>query len=409
VSRLLHDRAAGSGRPARRRRAIRSLRNLLCLSPALLACLPLLAAPSPAPAQVLHLGGMASTWANVGLEKGSHPVTGLRFIPELSLSVKAGHGWTLDADVSANGYGTADIPSNDAVSFHGKVKPYRAWLRLATSQFEARVGLQKIDFGSATLLRPLMWFDTVDPRDLLQVTDGVTGLLLRYYTVHNVNLWLWGLYGNTDPRGWDVIPTVRRSPEFGGRFQVPLFKGELAVSYHHRRADIDGFTPVVGPAPAPPAPEDRVGLDGKWDLGVGVWFEGTLVRQRTTLLPAPWRHALNVGLDYTFGLGRGLTVLTEYFVLENAATAWASGPGAKLSAFLARYPLGVMDELRGIAYYDWRNRTFYRFADWQHTTDRWTFSLMAFWNPAQFQIYPGQAGNSLFRGKGFQLQLVYNF
>jgi len=56
------------------------------------------------------------------------------------------------------------------------------WIRLSTKQFELRAGLQKINFGSATLLRPLMWFDKIDPRDPLQLTDGVYALLARYYS-----------------------------------------------------------------------------------------------------------------------------------------------------------------------------------------------------------------------------------
>ena len=60
-------------------------------------------------------------------------------------------------------------------------------------------GLQKINFGSATMLRPLMWFDQVDPRDPLQLTDGVWGVLGRYYFLNNANIWLWGLYGNKNP------------------------------------------------------------------------------------------------------------------------------------------------------------------------------------------------------------------
>lgn len=50
---------------------------------------------------------------------------------------------------------------------------------------ELRLGLQKINFGSAQLFRPLMWFDKMDPRDPLQMTDGVWGALYRYYFRNN--------------------------------------------------------------------------------------------------------------------------------------------------------------------------------------------------------------------------------
>jgi hypothetical protein len=71
----------------------------------------------------------------------------------------------------------------NSFSSNGDIKPYRLWARYSTSQLEIRAGLQKINFGSANILRPLMWFDQMDPRDPLQLTDGVWGILGRYYTL----------------------------------------------------------------------------------------------------------------------------------------------------------------------------------------------------------------------------------
>ena len=150
-----------------------------------------------------------------------------------------------------------------------KVKPYRFWVRFATSQFQVRIGLQKINFGSAMLLRPLMWFDRIDPRDPLQITDGVYAILLRYYFLNNANIWLWGVYGQNQRKGMEVFPTKENSGEYGGRIQVPLMNGEIATSYHHR--DIDPTAMVLN-APRFRS-ENRYALDGKWDLGVGLWFE----------------------------------------------------------------------------------------------------------------------------------------
>ena len=84
-----------------------------------------------------------------------------------------------------------------------------------------------------------MWFDRIDPRDPLQLTDGVWALLLRYFFLNNANIWLWGLYGNDDVKGWEFLPTVKDDIEFGGRIQVPVPLGELGLSYHHRRADVN--------------------------------------------------------------------------------------------------------------------------------------------------------------------------
>ncbi|GAI27146.1 unnamed protein product, partial [marine sediment metagenome] len=59
-----------------------------------------------------------------------------------------------------------------------------------------------------------MWFDRIDPRDPLQLTDGVYGLLLRQYFLNNANIWVWGLYGNDDLRGWEYLPSEAKSVEF---------------------------------------------------------------------------------------------------------------------------------------------------------------------------------------------------
>jgi hypothetical protein len=380
----------------------------------LLAALALtLLCPHPASAQPsahgLDLSGLLSLLATGRFDARFEPVASLRFIPEATFSLSVGRGVSLDAEASANAYGSVAFLSDGPATTSGDVKPYRGWLRLSTSRFEARVGLQKLSFGSATLFRPLMWFDSLDPRDPLQITDGVYGLLLRYYTKGNANFWAWSLLGNTDTRGWDIARPDKKTPEFGGRVQVPLFKGEIGATYHHRRAVIDALAPVMAPLPVPPVPEDRFGLDGKWDLGFGASFEGTLVHQQTTLIPQPYQRALTLGLDYTFGLGRGLTVLAEQFRLASSARAFGRGDGLSLSALLLRYPLGLLDEVSGIFYYDWKDRTVYRFVSWKRTTDALSFSLILFWNPKRLLVFEGQPGSASFAGTGFELLLAYNF
>jgi hypothetical protein len=243
-----------------------------------------------------------------------------------------------------------------------------------------------------------MWFDRLDPRDPLQITDGVYGLLLRYYFVNNTNIWIWGLYGNEKTKGWEAIPTQEGSVEYGGRLQIPLFTGELAVTYHHRQI-------VIGK----PSPENRYALDGKWDIGIGIWIEGTLTHQENELLITPWQRAISTGLDYTFDLGNGLYILGEHFNLSRTQKALSPGHDINFSAFLIRYPLGLLDEITGIFYYDWENKELYRFLSWQRTYDRWRINLIGFWNPENFQIYPTASGNNPFVGTGFQVTIIFNY
>jgi hypothetical protein len=356
-------------------------------------------------------------FSTIRFDAGATSLAGLRFIPELKFSLALNPRLTLDAEASADAFITTVLPPSGPHPVDGDVSPYRAWIRLSTSRFEARAGLQKLSFGSAALFRPLMWFDSLDPRDPLQLTDGVTGLLLRYYGTGNANFWAWGLYGNSDRRGFDLAPPDDRSPEFGGRAQVPLFKGEIAATYHRRRAAIDGLVPADTlppdyPLPVAPVPEDRFGLDGKWDVGVGLWFEGTLVHQHTDLLTfpfQPYQRALTVGIDYTFGLGNGLTAIAEQFRLAYAPSAFGRGDGMSFSALLLRYPLGLLDEVSGIFYYDWENRGVYRFLGWKHTTDALSLNVIVFWNPAEPVVFQSRPGTAAFTGTGFQLLLAYHF
>jgi hypothetical protein len=364
------------------------------------------------------LGGQLSLQSSARFDTALAPFFSLRFIPELKFTTvsasRPNARVTIDAEASVNAYGSAYLYGDAPANLDGDIKPYRAWLRLSTSRFEARVGLQKVSFGSATLFRPMMWFDSMDPRDPLQLANGVYALLLRYYTRGNANFWGWAMYGNDARRGFDLAPPDDKTPEFGGRVQVPLFKGEIAATYHHRKATIDGLTPVMdplaaSPVPVEPVPEDRFGLDGKWDLGVGVWLEGALVHQQTTLLPLPYQLSLTAGLDYTFGLGRGLNVVFEHFRLESSAAAFAAGEARSVSAILLRYPLGLSDELTAIFYYDWKGDELYKFLSWRRTSDALSFSAILFWNPEAPLLYPGQPGSSSFAGTGLQLVLGYDF
>jgi hypothetical protein len=288
----------------------------------------------------------------------------------------------------------------DSIDTEWRVKPYRLWARVSLSRCEARVGLQKVNFGSATMLRPLQWFDRIDPRDPLAMTDGVYGFLTRYCFQNNANIWAWGLLGNSVPKGWEAIGSRRWTPEPGARVQIPTPRGEVAATYHHRRAELSTPFPVA-------IDEDRVGLDGKWDVGIGCWFEAVLARQvaRSLLTVETWQRMATVGLDYTFGIGSGLGVVAEHMLAGSADEPFGRDTDAQFSALAVSYPLGLLDNLRAIVYFDWTNRDPYSFLGWQRTTDNWIFSLSAFANPDR-PAATGRTGGAA--GKGVRLEVVFN-
>jgi len=390
------------------RRSFRTARRALLAMAATVVIL----FPGRVSGQSADVNGLASLAGSGSFNSTFDTYLSLRVIPAVDFSLTSGRRLNVDGEVSVNAIGTVEFPSGESAQISASVAAYRAWLRFAAPRVEARVGLQEISFGSATLFRPLMWFDSLDPRDPLQLTEGVYALLLRYYTKGNAAFSAWVMYGNDAQRGWDIAPPDADSPEFGGRVQVPLFKGELGAAYHHRRADLSALAPPeqpAVPAPAEPAPEDRFGFDGKWDVGVGLWVEAAIVHQDAPLLPTPYQRAFTVGVDYTFGLGNGLTALAEHFRLDSSAEAFSGGDAQNFSALFLRYPLGVLDELTGIVYYDWKRGDFSRFVTWKRTYDSLAFNVILFNNPEQVMVFPGQISSSSFAGTGLQVLLSYNF
>lgn len=376
---------------------------------ALLITIPILLLADQTIPQTLSHTGLFAGWISGKFEAKVNPQIGARYIPEFTFDTALSKNYALDVELSLNLYGYAEFSSLKDVSTDGKIDPYRLWARFSSSQFEARVGLQKINFGSAMLFRPLMWFDRLDPRDPLQLTDGVYGLLMRYYFVNNSNIWLWGLYGNEDPKGLEVVPTKKDSVEFGGRIQSPIWTGEMAFTYHHRSADYSDF-PLLGPYLSDPTvSENRYALDGKWDVGVGLWFEATLTHKQIEKSFNPYQRALTIGMDYTFDWGNGLNMLGEYFLFEVSEKFWSPGEGIHFSGISLNYPLTLLDTLGLIFFYDWDNCNIYTFVNWRRTYDRWALNVMGFWNPERFQVYPTRSDNRQFTGKGFQIMVVYNY
>jgi hypothetical protein len=360
------------------------------------------------PRSPVDFEGQASAWVTVNADQSAGSLKGLRYIPALSVKIPLSEPWTVDAELSVNAAVSSPLNRWNASASNGTFKAYRAWLRASTPQFEVRLGLQKINFGSATLLRPLMWFDRTDARDPLQLTDGVTALLVRYTFLDNANVWFWGLAGSGDLKGWEFIPSTKRDPEYGGRIQVPVPLGEAAVSAYRRRMDLDRKLFGLIPLGSGSQPEDRVAVDGKWDLGIGVWGEAVWICRRIAIPALSHQRFLNLGADYTFGAGNGLHALTEYFRTVVSGTAAGPGEAVSFSAFSLSYPLELLDTVTGMAYYDWENRQWYRFINWQRKTDNWSFYLIGFWNPGRFQIFQTLQPDNPFSGRGIQLMAVWN-
>jgi hypothetical protein len=486
------------------------------------------------PAGNFMFRGQLSGWFNVNPSNDLPLWTGIRYIPAINYGIPFGGNRLIDIELSPRLSGTAGMHPFDRFYSGEDIRPYRAWARYSSSRFEIRAGLQKINFGSATLVRPLMWFDQVDPRDPLQLTDGVWGVLGRYYFLNNVNIWVWGLYGNEGPKTWETGVTRAGEPEFGGRLQVPVPRGETAISFHHRKTGITetdfsqmsyrSFLPggnslaamrtggsvstlkslvtskyaeefqsrvfigtditeiasgqthtapqaegtaisqdvavsinttpfcnlempgnnlvsvasgqaqtapqatgtAVSPGPAGsinsdqfygqnipgpgllPTSENRIGFDGRWDVGIGLWAEGAWLWKGMDAGLLTNQHIMTIGADYTFGIGNGIHTLIEQVLISVDRQAFRLGNRNHFTAASLSYPIGILDNISAIIYVDWTGDNIYSFVNWHRQFNRIGFYLMGFWNPETLHLPQQPEGAQMFSGRGIQFMLVFN-
>ncbi len=358
----------------------------------------------------LQLKNQISLWSKGNYATQTNYQLGARYIPSLSITDSLKNGRLLDAELSADVYGDLLFTGKGYDSANAAIAPYRFWIRYSGPRFEVRLGLQKINFGSATILRPLMWFDRMDYRDPLQLTDGVYGALGRYYFKGNANIWVWLLYGDNKVKGWEIAPTLNMSLEYGGRMQIPVSKGEMGLSFHHREADYSSFyqdTQHSGPSHFP---ENRIGLDGKWDLGPGLWYEYVVKKNDPDNgVLEQWETYLDVGLDYTFGIGNGLNMTTEFFRYNNKDSWKGENKQNNFSVLALNYPFGLFNRITAAVYYNLTANEWYRFVNFRRDYDYWSFYAMFFWNPERFYLYSITNDRNLMSGKGIQLMAVVNF
>ena len=318
-------------------------------------------------AQSIDFTGQISGIGSFSPDNSRPYLLGARFIPQIEFNISSEDETALDFVVAVNLSATSLFKSFDK-SLDLSAKPYRVWARYSSEQYEVRVGLQKIDFGSSSLLRPLQWFNQVDPRDPLQITNGVYGLLGRYYFLNNSNLWLWALIGNDERRGTDILAPRDDYPELGGRFQYPVGNGELAMSIHHRK--VDGELSLLDEVF-----QNRIGIDGKFDYFLGLWFEATLA-----LTPEVGTRQVSLGGDYSLAIGNGLNLGAEYLLYTFSNRELDLSVNRHLSAMNLSYPLSFFDQISGVIFYDWTNDSANLFLNYGHQFSKFDTYVMAFYN-----------------------------
>ncbi len=342
--------------------------------------------------------GEASGWALGSLaERDNTWNVGARYIPAFTAYKESGAGKMLDLYIYLNAFAAASsIEDYDNYD----LDLYRLVFRYATHRTETRIGLQKIAFGPAMVLRSLMWFDSMDPRDPQQLTEGVWALRFRYDALDNSSLWLWSIYPDGERKGLEIVPGEKGYPELGGRYLRPVPAGEMALTFNSRQAEMPGTGIDFR--------ENRIALDGKWDIEVGLWFEAVLQHQNEDLIPMQWRKMLTLGTDYTFGVGNGLYMVLEHMGIFMSSGAWGSDEDYQTTSWMANYPLGFIDNLSAIGFYSWSTEKYYQYLAWQRTWDNWILHINAFHYPeTDASFSPFGTGQPLM-GTGGQVLVIFN-
>jgi hypothetical protein len=86
----------------------------------------------------LLFSGQLSAWVNYNPSNDLSLWLGGRYIPQLNYSHRLPNEKLIDFEVSANVNGSAGFHLFDSSATDGSIRPYRAWARYSTNQFELR-------------------------------------------------------------------------------------------------------------------------------------------------------------------------------------------------------------------------------------------------------------------------------
>ncbi len=338
----------------------------------------------------VQFGGSSAAWTGYGFRDGVFTLGGT-LLPQFFVSAYSNSVYCIDFDAELLSNLKVTIGHDEPVTLNARL--YRGWIRLTSGQLESRLGLQKIAFGSATILRPLMWFDTMEPGDPMMMTDGVWAWLWRYSFLNNTEIRMWIVRGDGKRRGIDLYPTRDGAFEYGGRLQFPVFTGQMAFTFDRRK-------PLFTFDTRNSVHELKIAADGKWDVGVGLWFEAVAKRLIPDVAVLHWQKALSAGVDYTFPVGNGLYLMGEFMVIGNSLTDLY-----KVAAISADYPLSLTDRISTIYLYDVEKGIFSVFVKLERDFDRFSGHLMLFTGSGQSLFLHSDA----LSGNGVMLMLSLDF
>jgi len=326
----------------------------------------------------------------------------IEYYPSLQREIYQSGNITMDVYLEMAGR-VESVSIDEKCNSNFDLEMYRFWLRSSTGQSEFRVGLQKLNFGSASYLRSLQWFDRINALDPRQQTEGVWSMLARYYGIDNSNYWFWVIYDENELKGLELVETRDETLEMGGRMQLPILGGELGFSYHNRGVKNPSFD-VREEKLFSEAQEKRIGFDGRWDIGIGLWLESSVSIYQEVDSLSLYAEYYTLGGDYTFKLGNGVHLLAEHQYKRKESQFWEIPEEEQnISLIAADYPLGMYGSLLGLASYDHEREDMYYYLSYSRVYDY----LSLYFN---LSIREGDAMEDIVSpGTEFQILLQLNY
>ena len=251
--------------------------------------------------------------------------------------------WALDYEVET------DASYVDGPSEQSKLRPethfglHRAWLRLSNDSLQLRGGRQEILFGDGIIFQPLGLFDTRDVSGVIPQAHGVDGVRATWFSSDVSLLETW------------LVPAKKGTALISG-IRADLLLGEIAtgvVFQYHPKSDLDDFSGYDQEMV-------QVGYHLKGEHEVGFWNESRLDVEIEPSSPLQFDTVL--GVDYTFEIGKGLHVLTEYFFSTRQREFSLSDLKGQRTyhqiGFLFDQPIDIDIKWQIFSLYDFRDRSF---------------------------------------------------
>ena len=261
---------------------------------------------------------------------------------------------------------------NKELSYNNQLgKPYRFWIRYYNEKVEARLGLQKITFVPAQILRNLSWFDNIDLTDPTGQVGGVKAFRLKWFPSNTISLWSWSILNKHD------------SLSFGFRSELSHFSGEWGITYHADQ-------------------KNNIGIDYRYDGYFGLWNESSFLLSENIK-----QIITTLGLDYTLPIGNGLYLMTEFMSIQQQKTFKLK---ENYAAILANIPIGMIHQISIITQIDIKENKNYNFLRWSSTYDNFSLNYIFSLNPKRQDYLPLKVPNVLENfGSTFQIMFIYNY